>query len=449
LQGIDLHDRAITTTTNLTVRKARMREEKRMGVTHIDTAIADARTYADPAAYHNLFAQLRAKAPVRWTEPNGCRPFWTISKHADILEIEKQPELFLNAPRTLLRSREQEEQIRKMTGSVQAVRTLVHMDEPDHRAHRLLTQTWFMPTKLRALDESLGRLAAEFVDRMAGHGSACDFVRDIAVWYPLRVIMLILGVPKEDEGLMLKLTQEHFGSADPDVNRKETSDATSAVRGFFDYFKMLTEERRKAPKDDIASLLANAQIDGKPISDFDRNSYYFLIATAGHDTTSSSISGTLLALLEHPDQFSKLRSDHSLIGSTVDEGIRWVTPVKHFFRTAARDCTVRGQTIREGDSLMLCYPSGNRDEEVFEVPFEFRVDRNPNRHLAFGYGIHLCLGQFLAKMEIRALLKELLMRVHDIDFNGKPEWLLANFVGGLKTLPISYRVDKSIALSSA
>jgi cytochrome P450 len=419
--------------------------ETGMSANDIDAAIADAWTYADPAAYHDLFAQLRSQAPVRWTAPDGCRPFWTISKHADILEIEKQSELFLNTPRTLLRTKEQEEQIRNVTGTVQAVRTLVHMDEPDHRAHRLLTQTWFMPAKLRALEESLGKLATEFVDRMASHGNTCDFVRDIAVWYPLRVIMLILGVPEEDEALMLKLTQEHFGGADPDVKGKGASDATSAVMSFFDYFRTLTEERRKAPKDDIASLLANAEIDGKPVSDFDRNSYYFLIATAGHDTTSSSISGTLLALLQHPDQFSKLRGNHALIASTVDEGIRWVTPVKHFFRTATRDCMVRGQAIREGDSLMLCYPSGNRDEEVFESPFEFRVDRTPNRHLAFGYGIHLCLGQFLAKMEIRALLKELLLRVHDIDFNGKPEWLLANFVGGLKPLPISYRFDQSAA----
>jgi len=292
-----------------------------MSATDIDAAIADPRTYADPVAYRDLFTQLRSDAPVRWTEPEGCQPFWTISKHADILEIERQSQLFLNAPRTLLRTREQEEQIREMTGSVQAVRTLVHMDEPDHRAHRLLTQTWFMPDKLRALDESLGKLAVEFVDRMASHGDACDFVRDIAVWYPLRVIMLILGVPEEDESLMLKLTQEHFGGADPDLKQKATGNATSAIRGFFDYFKKLTEERRKAPKDDIATLLANAQIDGKPVSDFDRNSYYFLIATAGHDTTSSSISGTLLALLQHPEQFGRLRSDHSLIASTVDESV--------------------------------------------------------------------------------------------------------------------------------
>lgn len=412
-----------------------------MPVANVDDAIANPRTYADPSAYHELFRTLRSEDPIRWTEPAACRPFWTVSKHADILDIEKQPDLFANAPRTLLRTREEEEQVRKLTGSVQAVRTLVHMDEPDHRLYRQLTQAWFMPAKLRSLEDGLAKLASEFVDRLAAKGTECDFARDIAMWYPLRVIMMILGVPPEDEALMLRLTQEHFGGADPDVNKDKKRDATSAVRGFFEYFKNLTDVRRKTPRDDLASLLANAEIDGKPISDFDRNSYYFLIATAGHDTTSSSLSGLLLALLEHPDQLARLRSDPALVPSTVDEGIRWVTPVKHFFRTATADCIFRGQKIKNGDSLMLCYWSGNRDEDAFVDPFSFRIDRSPNRHLAFGYGIHLCLGQMLAKMEIRALLKEIVARVGQLELNGKPEWLVTNFVGGLKSLPISYRMN--------
>ena len=412
-----------------------------MAPAELDNAIAAPLTYANPSTYHELFRTLRVENPVRWTEPADYRPFWTISKHADILEIEKQSELFVNAPRTLLRTHEQEAQVRQLTGSVQAVRTLVHMDEPDHRMYRQLTQAWFMPGRLRILEEGLAKLASEFVDRMAELGNDCDFARDIAVWYPLRVIMMILGVPREDEALMLRLTQEHFGGADPDMNKGQKKDATSAVRSFFEYFKSLTNERRKAPKDDLASLLANAEIDGKPISDFDRNSYYFLVATAGHDTTSSSISGLLHALLDCPDQLAKLRGDLSLVSSAVDEGIRWVTPVRHFFRTATRDCTFRGRDIKSGQSLMLCYWSGNRDEEVFDKPFTFRVDRSPNRHLAFGYGIHLCLGQMLAKMEIRALYKELISRLSTIELNGKPDWLVTNFVGGLKALPISYRLN--------
>ena len=238
-----------------------------MTIANVDDAIADPRTYADPSVYHELFRTLRDEDPIRWTEPSASRPFWTVSKHADILDIEKQSNLFANAPRTLLRTRAQEEQIRKVTGSVQAVRTLVHMDEPDHRLYRQLTQAWFMPTKLRGLEEGLAKLASEFMDRLAERGNECDFASDIAIWYPLRVIMMILGVPAEDETLMLRLTQEHFGGADPDVNKEQKKDATSAVRGFFEYFKNLTDERRKAPKDDLASLLANAEIDGKPIND--------------------------------------------------------------------------------------------------------------------------------------------------------------------------------------
>ena len=411
-----------------------------MDATTVGNAIADARNYANPQLYHDLFRTIRRDAPVQWASPEGCRPFWAISKHSDILAVEKDAALFASAPRTLLRTIAQEEQVIRVTGSLQAARTLVHMDEPDHRLYRQLTQAWFMPKRLRELEAGLSKLAKEFVDRMVAHGDKCDFAKDIAVWYPLRVIMMILGVPPEDEALMLRLTQEHFGSADAEFNHSTEKDITSAVRGFFDYFKDLTDRRRQKPSDDLASLLANAEVNGVPISDFDRNSYYFLIATAGHDTTSSSISGLLQALLAHPDEFKKLRNDPSLISSAVDEGIRWVTPVKHFFRTATRDCSIRGKQIKNGDSLMLCYWSGNHDEEAFDDPFSFRVDRTQNFHLAFGHGIHLCLGQMLAKMEIRALFGELISRTEDISMSGKPEWLASNFVGGVKSLPVSVRL---------
>jgi cytochrome P450 len=153
----------------------------------------------------------------------------------------------------------------------------------------------------------------------------------------------------------------------------------------------------------------------------------------------------LLALLQHPEQLAKLRSDRSLLSTAVDEGIRWVSPVKHFFRTADKDAVVRGQNIRAGDSLLLSYPSANRDDEIYSNPFDFRIDRTPNRHLAFGYGVHLCLGQHFAKMEMRLLFSELLDRISDLSLAGSPEWMHANFVGGLKRLPISYRFDRAAA----
>jgi cytochrome P450 len=208
---------------------------------------------------------------------------------------------------------------------------------------------------------------------------------------------------------------------------------------FFTYFRAVSEDRRARPREDLASAIATGEVDGRPISDFDAMSYYFLVATAGHDTTSSSTAGAIWALAENPEQFDRVRRDPSLIPGLVDEAIRWTTPVKHFMRSATRDYELRGQIIKEGDWLMLCYLSGNRDEEVFEDPFSFRVDRSPNRHLAFGYGAHLCLGQHLAKMEMRILFEELLPRLQRLELDGEARLSAANFVSGPKRLPIRFK----------
>jgi cytochrome P450 len=259
--------------------------------------------------------------------------------------------------------------------------------------------------------------------------------------------MEILGVPREDETRMLKLTQELFGATDPDLRRKEDENDTpeqralqiqAVISDFFTYFNAITESRRASPQGDVASVIANATIDGQPITPFDAVSYYVIVATAGHDTTSSSTAGGLWALAENPDEFAKVKADMSLIPGLVDESIRWTTPVRHFMRTAARDTEVNGKKVSKGDWFMLCYPSGNRDEEVFEEPNKFRIDRNPNRHLAFGYGAHVCLGQHLAKMEMRILWEELLPRLKSIELAGEAKLSEANFVNGPKKLPVRY-----------
>jgi hypothetical protein len=207
---------------------------------------------------------------------------------------------------------------------------------------------------------------------------------------------------------------------------------------FFNYFNALTGSRRASPLDDVASVIANAKVDGAQISAFDAVSYYVIISTAGHDTTSSSTAGALWALAERPSELAKVRQNLDLIPSLVDESIRWTTPVRHFMRSAAADTTVGGRPVAKDDWFMLCYPSGNRDEEVFDNPMEFRVDRSPNRHLAFGYGAHLCLGQHLAKMEMRILWEELLPRLKSVELAGDAQLSEANFVNGPKKLPIRY-----------
>lgn len=262
--------------------------------------------------------------------------------------------------------------------------------------------------------------------------------------------MEILGVPEADMPRMLKLTQELFGAADPDLNRshdntqeRETADLAdlqATIAEFFMYFKGITDDRRVRPTEDLSTVIANGQIDGAPLNDFEAMCYYVIVATAGHDTTSSSTSGAIWGMCEYPEAFAKVKGDPSLIPGLVDESIRWVTPVKHFMRSATESTELRGRAIAKGDWLMLCYPSGNRDEEVFETPDAFRPERSPNRHLAFGYGAHLCLGQHLAKMEMRILWEELLPRLKSLEFNGQPSRAEAAFVGGPKRLPIRYEM---------
>jgi cytochrome P450 len=413
----------------------------------LDNAIADPRTYGDEDRIHAILTDLREHDPVHWTEPEGFRPYWAITKYADILEIEKLNDKFHNEPRSTLMNIQTEHDLAAMwggpdprTGRVSPFRTLIDMDGDDHRAYRGLTQAWFMPGNLKKLEARTAELSKRYVDLMMEKGPSCDFAREIAVYYPLHVIMSILGVPESDEPLMLKLTQELFGGTDPDLKRKEIAEGTntSAIMDFFVYFNKMTQERRACPGEDLGSVIANAKLKGCPLGDLETASYYIIVATAGHDTTSSTIAGGLRALIENPAEMAKLKANPELLGPAVDEMIRWVTPVQHFMRTATEDYALRGKTIRKGDALQLLYISGNRDEDAFPDAFKFKVDREPNRHVAFGYGAHVCLGQHLAKMEAKAFFKELLARLDTIEMTGEPKRIQSTFVTGLKTLPVKY-----------
>ena len=407
----------------------------------LDDALVSTKRWADEAWVHAQFAWLRENDPVRWMSPNGFDPFYSVTRHADITAIESDKKLFINDPRPILSGKILEAMTRYLAGRRHLVRSLVTMDDPDHTRYRALTQRWFMGSNLRRLEGRIAELATEYVNRLADLGGECDFVKDVAMWYPLRVIMSILGVPDEDEPQMLKLTQELFGSADPDVQRSfEPESLMDVVADFEAYFRALTADRRAKPTDDVASLIANARIDGEPVPELETNGYYIIIATAGHDTTSSSAAGGLLALIENPGELAKLReSPDRHMGSAIDEVIRWVTPVRQFMRTATDDCRVGGVDVVKGQACALWYVSANRDEAVFEEPFSFRVDRRAN-HLAFGYGPHVCLGQHLARMELAALYRELLNRVDRLELNGEPAYTRSTFVGGLKSLPIRYRM---------
>jgi cytochrome P450 len=415
-------------------------------------AVVNPKSYADQAVIDDTFARIRADFPLAKTNIPDFDPFWVVSKHADILEISRQNDLFHNGDlAATLTTKAADAIVRGQTGgSPHLIRTLVQMDAPDHPKFRVMTQAWFMPQNLKKLEGRIRELAKVYVDKMAGMNGECDFLNDIALFFPLRVIMEILGVPEGDEPRMLKLTQELFGAQDAEMNRskgdpnnveKALADMQAVLMDFFLYFNQITEARRAMPTDDVATVIANAKMDGQEIGAFEAVSYYTIIATAGHDTTSSSTAGGMFGLIQNPDQLAAVKADLSLIPGLVDESIRMTTPVKHFMRSATADYELRGQKIKKGDWLFLAYPSGNRDEDVFDAPYDFKIDRTPNKHLAFGYGAHLCLGQHLAKMEMRIFWEELLPRLKSVELAGQPKLTEANFVGGLKSLPIRYVMD--------
>lgn len=402
--------------------------------------LAEPKAYSDEKRLYEALAYARAHEPVSWVDVPPYAPFWAITKHADVMDIERDNDLFTNDPRPFLEVAEFDEKQRAEREAGVGLRTLIHMDDPHHRDIRKIGADWFKPSALKTLKTRCDELAKIWVDKMADIGPELDFSRDIAVNYPLYVILTLMGMPESDFGFMLKLTQEIFGSNDEEMAREGSADAAESfmavVMEMFAYFTTLTASRREHPTDDLASAIANATINGEPISDMDTLSYYAIVASAGHDTTSAGIAGGLLALIQNPDQLARLQADPSLMGTAVEEIIRWVVPVKEFMRTAQADTEVRGVPIKKGDAVLLSYVSANRDEEVFDDPDKFDVGRDPNKHLSFGYGVHFCLGASLARMEINSFLTELIARIKTIELAGDPELISTLFVGGLKRLPI-------------
>lgn len=399
--------------------------------------LANPQAYTDEKKLHAALAHCRKHAPVSWVEVGDYRPFWAITKHADIMDIERQNDLFTNFPRPLLAIADADDALLRDLEAGTGLRTLIHMDDPHHRDVRKIGADWFRPKVLKALKARCDELAKIWVDKMAEKGPELDFMTEIAVNYPLYIILTMLGLPDSDFPRMLKLTQEMFGGNDEEFQRGgDVQDMLAVLLDFFNYFSALTASRREHPTEDLASAIANATINGAPLSDMDTLSYYVITASAGHDTTSAGIAGGLRALLEHPDQLARLQNDMSLMGTAVEEMIRWVVPVKEFMRTAQADTEVRGVPIAKGDAVLLSYVSANRDEDVFVDADRFDVGRDPNKHLSFGYGVHFCLGASLARMEMNSFFSELIPRIKSIELAGEPELMATTFVGGLKHLPI-------------
>jgi cytochrome P450 len=440
-----------------------------MGYEFQDAHVIDPGYYREHGHPHQAFAWLRANDPLRKVAPEGFQPFWAVTKHADVTEIEKNPDLYASEPRPILMKEAASPEMREevvaeifqrlqdnpkllevlaTAGEGGLIRSLVQMDPPDHPVYRELVQPWFKPTNIKRLEVRLSSIIKHILDDMMGDGSEreADFVQDIAVYPPLKLITELLGVPEEDEWRILKLTNELFAGDDPEMKRMADDPLSifDTIKDIYEYFDRLTEEKRRNPTEDLASYIANGRIKGEYLPFKELISYYTIVATAGHDTTRNAIAGGLHALLSHPEQLELLKAtaeDEDAVKLAVEEMIRWTTPVSQFSRTAMKDTTLRGQEIKEGDTLGLFYASASFDEDIFDKPFEFDITRKPNRHLAFGTGPHQCLGLLLARLEMRIFFQQLIPRIESMELIDEPERLQASFVHGLTHMNIRYKLE--------
>jgi len=390
----------------------------------------------DPGVYaqgmpHDVFATLRRESPIlRHPEPAGPG-YWALMKYEDIVAV--------SSDNTLFSSWTGGTNIPDMPEDAMAViRTiLINMDPPQHTKYRRLVSTGFTPKMIAALEPHVREITKKIIDRVAKRGS-CDFVTEIAAELPLAVIAEMLGVPESDHAKMFDWSNRLIGFDDPEYHTSPEDGRIAAMEMFF-YANQLAVERKASPKDDLVSILMAADINGESLTEADFDGFFILLTVAGNETTRNLISGAMLALIEHPDQRQRLIDDPSLMPAAVEEFLRWVSPLIYFRRTATRDAVIGGQQIKAGDKVVMYYPSGNRDEAVFEQGGTFDVGRAVNPHMAFGgSGPHFCLGASLARLEIRIMFEELLTRLPDIELAGPVQRLRSNFINGIKHMPVRF-----------
>ena len=381
------------------------------------------------------WAWLRQHDPVSQITRPGYDPFWAITKHADIIELSKQPNLFLNEPRLAVFNN------RIPPPPEATIRHLLNMDPPDHGKYRNVAAKRFTPRAVQSWAPKVERITQEVLDDCMAKPSG-DFVQDISARITIAVIAEMLGVPASDRGLLFRWTNEVIAPEDPEYqtggNPEETLE--KARMELFLYFDALSKDRQRNPQDDIVSVVAGGAVDGAALGPVELLSYYLLLVVAGNETTRNAMTGGMLAFLENPGEWAKLRQNPDLLDLAVEEIVRWTTPVIQFCRTATRDYPLREKVIRTGESACLFYPSANRDEEVFGDPFAFRVDRRPNPHLAFGVGEHFCMGAHLARLELETMFRHLLARLYLFEPSGPVERLSSAANAGLKHLPLRYRL---------
>jgi cholest-4-en-3-one 26-monooxygenase len=389
-------------------------------------------TYVDGVP-HEMFATLRREAPVHWIEHDGTGS-WTVTSHEEIVRVNRDAKTFSSWLGTAL--------IPDLTPDLleQQRMMMLNLDPPEHTKLRLIVNRAFTPRRIQELVDRLQARAREIVADVAERGS-CDFVTDVAAELPLQAIAELLGVPQEDRHLVFDWSNRMIGAEDPEY-KVTPEEAGVAALELYEYAQGLADDKRKHPGNDIVTTLLEAEVEGERLTDLDFNLFFMLLAVAGNETTRNAISHSMLALIEHPDERAQLLADPSLMGPALEEFLRWATPVMSFRRTATCDVELGGQQIREGDRVVMWHMAGNRDEAVFDDPYRFDLDRDPNLHLsqiAFGGGgPHFCLGANLARAEMRIMFTELLAVIPDIELAGPVERLRSNFINGIKHMPVSY-----------
>lgn len=396
-----------------------------------DIDIADPDLYLSGAP-HARFEILRREAPVFWhPEPAGTG-FWAITRHADILRLSRDPAS--SSSRGVFIEDLPPEDLRSSPD------VMINMDPPKHSRFRALVTKGFTPRVIQRLEGHVRELMIRLIDAVALRGE-CDFASDIAGNLPLQVILEMIGVPREDQAQMLDWTTRFFGVKDSGET-STTEEMNALMQDMYAYAFKLAEERRRAPKDDMLSLLMAAEVDGEKLSYTEFGGFFNLLLTAGHDTTKNLITNGMFALIEHPEQRRRLLEDPSLVPTAVEEMLRFAPPVFYMRRTILSDIEVRGQKIAAGDKVILWYVSANRDEAVFKDPNAFDVGRTPNEHLAFGFGTHFCLGPSLARLEARIAFEELLRRLPGMELTAPIVRLRSNWVNGIKSMPVRFTAPR-------
>jgi cholest-4-en-3-one 26-monooxygenase len=400
----------------------------------------------DPARYqrdgcpYQLWSRLRAESPVAYFEPLGYPSFWAVTRHADIVEAAAQPLVFSSAKGINL-----DRDAEAIAAAVARFEMIVFLDPPRHGPMRQVANKEFLRSAVRARFEDIGRIASQIIDDAATGGelAECDFVPTFAARLPLEVIAWVLGVPRPDWDRLLRATDTIIGKEDPEFRRPGESPEEAMRRAQIEihvYFEGLVEERRRRPQQDLVSLLVQSTVDGVPLNQEQLLGYCELLTEAGNETTRDAIASGMHAFCEHPDQWEKLQQHPELLPDAVEEILRWASPINYFVRTATQDYELGGQTIRAGDKVVLFWASANRDEEVFDDPSVFRIDRRPNQHLVFGFGPHLCMGAHLARAELERMFGLLSARMVWFEQAGPVERLYSSINGAIKHLPIRYRL---------